>query len=62
MEVIGTYNITNTGASAFTIKEIGLVVKGNTGEEILVSRDLLASPITIAPGDTGIVTYKIEIS
>lgn len=60
-----TYNITNTGGTAFTIKEIGntiaRVVSGVT-HQILIARALLATPVTIQPGDTGVVTYKIEIS
>lgn len=60
---IGTYNITNTGASPFTIKEIGNTIRNNSGDAaVLISRDLLATPVTIAPGNTGVVTYKIEIS
>ena len=62
--ITGTYNITNTGASPFTIKEIGVLLPVSfTGvARWLFSRDLLATPVTIQPGDTGVVTYKIEIS
>lgn len=62
--VTATYNITNTGASSFTVKEIGMAfgASDGTANSILMTRDLLATPVTIAPGDTGVVTYKIEIS
>lgn len=62
---IATYNITNTGASPFTIKEIGLakvIESSSPYNRVLVTRELLETPVTIAPGDTGVVTYKIEIS
>ena len=62
---VATYNIVNTGASAFTIKEIGNRVRRTAGGynyDILIARALLETPVTIAPGDTGVVTYKIEIS
>ena len=63
ISIVGTYNITNTGASPFTIKEIGTSkISKETTARVLLTRDLLATPVTIAPGDTGVVTYKIEIS
>ncbi len=65
IEFIATYNITNTGGSDFTIKEIGMTRMSNIyapSYRVLLTHDLLATPVTIAAGDTGIVTYKIEIS
>lgn len=62
---IVNYTITNTGASDLVIKEIGVRrITGSYGYSLgtLVFRDVLATPVTIAPGDTGVVTYKIEIS
>lgn len=64
-KIIGTatYNITNTSASPIIIKEIGLTKeKAGEGNRILLARSVLETPVTIAPGDTGVVTYKIEIS
>lgn len=62
--VIATYNITNTGVSDFTVKEIGIAygAADGTANSILMTRDLLITPVTISPGDTGIVTYKITIT
>lgn len=60
-----TYNITNTGGSDFTIKEIGMTRMNNVfapSYRVLLTHDLLEIPVTIAAGDTGVVTYKIEIS
>lgn len=62
--IAATYNITNTGASTFTIKEIG-ARKGESysgTNPILYYRSLLDSPVSIAPGDTGIITLKVKIS
>lgn len=59
----GTYNITNTGADSIIVKEIGLSKKNYaTSSRTLLARSVLETPVTIAPGDTGVVTYKIEIS
>ena len=58
-----TYNILNTGASPIIIKEMGVSIPNSgSSERILLSRFVLDTPVTIAPGDTGVVTYKIEIS
>lgn len=60
--VMGTYNIANTGASSFTIKEIGLSRRNlysGTTVRVLLTHDLLETPITIAPGDVGVVTYNL---
>ena len=59
----GTYSITNTGAVAFTIREIGLS-RANTNSSsvrVLLTRDVLQTPITIDPGDTKSLIYTIEI-
>ena len=59
-----TYTITNTGADAITIKEIGIVKesKSSSGSPIMLIRSLLATPVTIQPNETGVVTWKIEIT
>lgn len=58
-----TYNITNTGASDLTIRELAVTIPNiaNT-KRILLSRSLLSTPVTIEPGQTGVVTYVLEIS
>lgn len=61
LEIIATYNITNTGGSAFTIKEIANTFAPYSNR-IMLSRELLATPLTIEPGNTGVLTYKIEIT
>ena len=58
---VATYNITNTGSDPFTIKELGVSRAGNS-KRVLLTRSILETPVTIAPGDTGVVIYKIEIS
>ena len=65
VQFVATYNITNTGSDPIVIKEIGLTRRSQVYApqyRILLTHDLLATPVTIAPGDTGVVTYKIEIS
>ena len=57
------YNISNTGSSPFTIKEIG-VTRRNTSSgtiyRILLTHDILESPITIAAGESGVVVYDMK--
>ena len=62
-KIIGTatYNVTNTGASPFTIKEIANTFE-RSSTRIMVARSLLETPVTIQPGDTGVVVYRVEIS
>lgn len=57
------YNITNTGADAFTIKEIGNFRRNQYGgsASIMVSRDVLESPLTIPAGETKILRYSVTI-
>ena len=65
VSIIANYTLTNTGATAFTVKEIGITRKSSSYSpvgRVLLIRDVLSTPVTIAPGDTGVVTYKIEIS
>lgn len=62
IKVTITYNITNTGAASFTIKEMAASIRSTNGKQILLSRSLLETPVTIQPGETGVITYKMEIS
>ena len=69
-KVIGqaTYTIRNTGASSFTIKELAISRWGgsNTSPSLskryIIYRKVLETPLTIAAGDTGMLTFIIEIS
>lgn len=62
VEITATYTITNTGASDITIREIGLTKGGAYSDthRILYYREVLATPVTIAPGSSGVVTLKIK--
>lgn len=58
-----SYSITNTGVDDIVIKELAITKKAyNTNNRVMVAREVLATPVIIAPGDTGVVNYKIEIS
>ena len=63
--------ITNTGSSTVTVTEIGykqtVGLKKTIGSTVaaansvvLIDRTVLDSPVTISPGDAGIVTYKLR--
>ena len=62
--------ITNTGSAPITVTEIGYKqqirtsknIESTTGESgvILLDRSVLATPVTIAPGDAGVITYKLR--
>lgn len=61
------YTITNTGAASFTIKEIGATCfmsaySYGIAKRVMIYRKVLDTPITIAPGDSGIINLTIEIS
>lgn len=64
--ITALYTITNTGAAAFTIGEIGLMAasydNNGTSYKCLVERTVLDSPVTIEAGGVGQVTYTIEIN
>ena len=56
------YIITNTGSSPFTIKEMGLTraSDGNTtATYVLLLHDVLETPLTINPGETKTLCYKL---
>lgn len=58
-----TYTITNTGADTLNIREIAASIPSvATDKRILLTRDVLPSPVIIEPGETGILAYKIKIS
>ena len=62
LTIIATYNITNTGASAFTIREYGTRIRRKTsGNGAMLLRSLLETPLTINPGETSVMTVKITI-
>ena len=62
-KIIGTatYNVINTGASPFTVKEIANTF-ARSSTRIMIARSLLEIPVTIQPGDTGVIIYRVEIS
>ena len=62
LEMTAIYNITNTGSSDITIKEIGNTRYGGPNIRILITRDVLSNPVIIAPGNSGIITYKLKIN
>ena len=63
--------VTNTGSEAVTVREIGMkqslygsTMPGGTGGSYypcLLDRTVLPSPITIAPGDAGVIHYKLKV-
>ena len=61
-----TRTFTNSSGAAITVKEIGLAysltVSGGSVHNALISRDVLASPITINNGQTLTITYTSEIT
>ena len=57
--ITATYNITNTGASDFTIKEIALT-GGFT--PCMIDHQLLDAPVTVSPGATKSIVYRLKIS
>lgn len=59
------YTITNTGSSAITIREIGLIAAAGANNsydtnKCLLERTVLDEPLTIPKGGTGRVTYVVE--
>ena len=62
-ECTWTHTLTNSGSESFTIKEVG-VYAGNsyTYYTVLIMREVLDSPVTIAPGGVGQVTFKFKIN
>lgn len=54
--------ITNTGSESITISEVGLQLQSTGSWYFMVERTLLESPITIAPGGIGQVTYTICVN
>lgn len=65
--ITALYTITNTGDSAFTVGEIGLLGTAKSGQNdpkyrVLFERTVLDSPVTIEPGGVGQVTYTIRMN
>lgn len=61
------YTITNTGTSAITIGEIGLIADLTTNSSSesykgLLERTVLENPITIEPGGVGQITYTLRMN
>lgn len=71
LEVEAVYTITNTSAEAITIGEVFLAdwmggkVNSNGSQRycpVMLDRARLESPVTIEPGDVGIVTYTVRMN
>lgn len=63
LTVTGTYVITNTSGSEFTIREIGLsrAQTDSGASRILLTRDVLDVPVTIAPNETKTIIYQLAM-
>lgn len=60
IKIIATYNITNTGVSDITIKEYALRMQNQgVSAYCIFNRGLLSQPVTIAPGDSAIISIEI---
>ena len=64
--ITALYTITNTGSSAFTIGELGLIAatysSTSTSNKCLVERTVLDTPVTIPAGGVGQVEYTITFN
>lgn len=64
--VTGLYRITNTGTTAITISEIGMLgafhYASSYNDRFLIERTLLDEPITIEPSGIGQVTYTVRVN
>lgn len=60
-EVMGVYSVTNTTDAEINIWEIGIVTQ--LGDwNVLMERTVFTEPITIAPGEIKLVTYKLTFN
>lgn len=61
-----TFVVKNTGSAEINISEIGLFSSVNSSTSkfycVLMERTVLDAPITIAPGETKLVTYKLTFN
>ena len=64
--ITALYTITNTGNSAFTIGELGLIAatyaSASASNKCLVERTVLDTPVTIPAGGVGQVEYTITFN
>lgn len=58
LNITATYNITNTGVSDFTIREIALCAGFTL---CMIDHQLLDVPVTIEPGQTKTIVYQLNI-
>lgn len=57
-----TYTITNTGASSFTIKELGLTHYAHPiDKRVMIYRKVLETPLTIEPNNYAMLDISIDI-
>ncbi len=55
------YKVTNSGTEDLTIGEVGIRYMLN-GNYVLIERTALDTPVTIAPGGVGYITYTLDFS
>ena len=60
-EVMGVYSVTNTTDAEINIWEIGIVTQ-LCDWNVLMERTVLTEPVTIAPGKTKIINYKLTFN
>ncbi len=51
LRMVNTHTVLNNGAAAVTIREVGYA-----GYRVLMSRCVLENPVTLQPGETGVIT------
>ena len=64
VSVTNIYTLTNGSDEAITIKEMGICtnIRSSYSSYALMDRTLLDTPVTIAAGDVGQVTYTIRMN
>lgn len=62
--ISGLYTVRSTSEEEINIYEIGCfaLVKSGSYYPVLIERTVLSDPITIAPGEVKLVTYKVTFN
>ena len=60
-EIMGVYTVTNSSDAEINIWEIGIVTQ-LCDWNVLMERTVLTEPVTIAPGKTKIINYKLTFN
>lgn len=61
-QITASYTISNTGSEPVTISEVGLFEGLSNWGFVMIERTLLETPVTIAAGGIGQVTYTIKFN